>query len=233
MKKLFYVLILAPLLLAGQGPSFTVTDTNGNTWDSDSLLAEGITIVVNFFSPSMTCWPSSNATEKITETYNEMYHCNEDKLLFLQVAQWGYYWVVEDFLEEFGDINIPYIEGYSFPGSYESTTEECTGIGQCLTYDWYFCDWENCLQWAYECWILRPDGSYVNDLYGMSSTTTNYLTEFLEDEGFTTCNNSVNIEEYQIENPDKNIYDITGRILPSIPSQGTYIQDGKKYHKIK
>ena len=68
MKKYFYVLLLlAPFLLAGQGPSFTVTDTNGNTWDSDSLLAEGITIVVNFFSPSMTCWPSSNATENISK----------------------------------------------------------------------------------------------------------------------------------------------------------------------
>ena len=138
MTKLILFIALMPALLLCQ-PSFNVTDNNGNTWNSNDLLAEGKTIVVNFFSPSMTCWPSSNATENVAETYHEMYQCNEDKLFFLQVAQWGYSWVVEDFVEEFGDTNIPYIEGYSFPSNYESTTEECSGIGQCLTYDWCFC----------------------------------------------------------------------------------------------
>ena len=220
MKKLFYVLILAPFLLAGQGPSFTITDQNGNVWDSDSLLAEGTTIIIDFFSPSMTCWPSSNHIQNITETYNEMYHCN--KLFFLQVAQWGWPTTVENFIEEFGDTNIPYVVGYEL-------WEQTTISGQDLTIE--FMDFG--LMWAYETWLLRPDGSYEYDLPGMSGLEVNTLTEFLEDEGFAPCNNSINIEEYQIENPDKNIYDITGRILPNIPSQGTYIQDGKKYHKIK
>ena len=218
MKKLFYVLILAPLLLAGQGPSFTVTDQNGNIWDSDSLLAEGKTIIIEFFSPSMTCWPSSNAIANIAEAHRKMNSCND--LFFLQVAQWGYNWEVEEFIEEFGDTSIPWIPGYNL------WNPEISGYdltGEFVEYG---------LQWAYECWVLRPDGSYEIDLYGMASDTNNYLIDFLEDEGFTNCDNSISIEEYQTENLDKNIYDITGRILPNIPSQGTYIQDGKKYHKI-
>tara|TARA_Y100001963_G_C6619458_1_gene370983 strand:+ start:65 stop:724 length:660 start_codon:yes stop_codon:yes gene_type:complete len=219
MKKLFYVLILAPLLLAGQGPSFTVTDQNGNIWDSDSLLAEGKTIIIEFFSPSMTCWPSSNAIANIADAYRKMNSCND--LFFLQVAQWGYNWEVEAFLEEFGDTSIPWIPGYNL------WNPEISGYdltGEFVEYG---------LQWAYECWVLRPDGSYEIDLEGMSSDTNNYLIDFLEDEGFTNCDNSISIEEYQTENLDKNIYDITGRILPNVPSHGTYIQDGKKYHKIK
>ena len=217
MKKYFYVLLLlAPFLLAGQGPSFVVTDQNGNTWDSDSLLADGTTIIVEFFSPSMTCWPSYNAIMNLTEAYNEMERCN--KLFFIQIAEWGTVYTVGNFIEEFGDTSIPYVAG--------------TTGGTDLSYEWV--EWG--LQWAYECWILRPDGSYEYDIPGLASEPSlelNYLIDFLEEEGFTACDNSVNIEEYQIENPDKNIYDITGRILPSIPSQGTYIQDGKKYHKIK
>ena len=221
MKKYFYVLLLlAPFLLAGQGPSFTVTDQDGNVWNSDSLLAEGTTIVIDFFSPSMTCWPSANHIQNVTEAYNEMYGCN--KIFFLQIAQWGYSTTVGEFIEEFGDTSIPYVPGYNVWGIETSTGQELTAE---------FMDFG--LMWAYETWLLRPDGSYEYDLPGMSGLEVNTLIEFLEDEGFAPCNNSVNIEEYQIENPDKNIYDITGRILPSIPSQGTYIQDGKKYHKIK
>jgi len=221
MKKYFYVLLLlAPFLLVGQGPSFIVTDQDGNVWDSDSLLEDGTTIIVEFFSPSMTCWPSSNAVQNITEAYNEMYHCN--KLFFLQVAQWGYSGTVENFIEEFGDTNIPYIAGYD-TWIVETTT------GQELTIEWM----DFGLMWAYECWILRPDGSYEYDLPGMAGLETNALIEFLEDEGFTPCENTVEIEEYQIENKNENIYDITGRILPEIPSQGTYIKDGDKYHVIK
>ena len=221
MKKTLYVLLLAPLLLAGQGPSFTVTDQNGNIWDSDSLLANGTTIIVDFFSPSMTCWPSAHHVQNVTETYNEMYHCNN--LFFLQVAQWGWPSTIETFIEEFGGTNIPYVMGYD---GWDQTTIS----GQDLTIE--FMDFG--LMWAYETWLLRPDGSYEVDLYGMAAEpgTTNYLIEFLEDEGFTNCNNSVNIEEYQIKDPNKNIYDITGRILPNIPSQGTYIKNEKKYHKI-
>ena len=68
MKKLLLLLII-PFLSISQ-PSFNVTDANGNLWDSESLLATGKTIIVTFFSPSETCWPSANQITKLGEAYN-------------------------------------------------------------------------------------------------------------------------------------------------------------------
>ena len=241
MKKYFYVLLLlAPFLLAGQGPSFVVTDQDGNVWDSDSLLAEGTTIVIEFFSPSMTCWPSSNAIQNVTEAYNEMYECN--KIFFLQVAQWGYYWTVEEFIEEFGDTSIPYVPGYITPGVNTIT-------GQDLTIE--FIDFG--LMWAYECWLLRPDGSYEYDLPGMSGLEENALIEVLEDEGFNLCNTIGLEDEWSYPGPSGccshcdamgehtlpnkecvgPIYDLQGRLLNEKPNRGFYIQGGEKKYILK
>ena len=76
MKKLILSLLLAPFLLVSQ-PQFSVTDYNGNTWDSNEILEQDVTIVIQFFSPAMTCWPSSNSIELLTEAYNLYGHCNK------------------------------------------------------------------------------------------------------------------------------------------------------------
>ena len=110
MKKLILTLLLIPYLLLSQVASnFSITDTNGNTWELYSLLDEGTTVVIQFFSPSMTCWPSSNSIENLTNAHYE-YSCNN--IVFLQVAQWGWESEVVDFINEFGTTNIPTIPGY-------------------------------------------------------------------------------------------------------------------------
>jgi len=213
MKRLILMLLLAPFLLFSQ-PEFTITDNNGNVWDSNILLEEGNTIIIQFFSPSMTCWPSYQSIMNLTQAYSEYGSCN-NKLFFIQVAEWGYWSTVGPFVEEFGSSDIPYVAGYA--------------EGQELTIDWM--DWG--LQWAYECWILRPDGSYEYDIPYMWDLEQQTLINVLEDEGFSTCENTVGLEEYETENQDKTIYDITGRIISEIPSEGFYIQGGKKYFKTK
>ena len=86
MKKLIIFLLLPFLLFSQVASDFSVTDTNGNEWDLYPLLDEGTTVVIQFFSPSMTCWPSSNSIENLTNAHYE-YSCNN--IVFLQVAQWG------------------------------------------------------------------------------------------------------------------------------------------------
>ena len=108
MKKILLLLII-PFLSISQ-PSFNVTDANGNLWDSESLLATGKTIIVTFFSPSETCWPSANQITKLGEAYNAYQSCND--LFFIQVAQWGSEYTTTNYVEQFGNPNIPAIVGY-------------------------------------------------------------------------------------------------------------------------
>jgi len=214
MKKLILSLLLAPFLLVSQ-PQFTITDIEGNMWNSNDMLEEGTTIIIQFYSPSMTCWPSSNSIELLTEAYNEYAGCN--KLFFIQIAQWGSEYQVVNFLEAFGNTEIPTVVGY--------------GMGQELT--WEFADnWG--LQWAYELWLMRPDGSYEVDIPWAWDLEQTVLIDTLEDEGFSTCNeNTVGLEDYKIENNDKTIYDLQGRILNKKPTNGFYIQGENKYITIK
>ena len=213
MKKLILSLLLTPFLLVSQ-PQFSITDYNGNTWDSNELLEQGITIVIQFYSPSITCWPSSNSIELFTEAYNKYASCN--KVFFLQVAEWGSEYQVVSFLEIFGTTEIPTLVGYEG--------------GQDLT--WEFVDnWG--LQWAYELWLLRPDGTYEVDIPWAWDLEQTVLINTLEDENFNECSNNVlNIEELEINNNDKTTYDITGRVIQN-PTQGFYIQENKKYFKSK
>ena len=213
MKKLILSLLLAPLLLLSQ-PQFTITDYEGNVWNSDSLLEEGTTIVMQFYSPSMTCWPSSNSIELFTEAYNKYNECN--KLFFIQVAEWGSTMAVYNFINTFGTFDISTLIG--------------TEGGQALTIE--FADnWG--LQWAYELWLLRPDGSYIQDIDYAWDLEQQVLIDALEDEGFSECNTSIGLEDYKIENDDKTIYDLQGRILNKKPTNGFYIQGEKKYIIIK
>ena len=207
MKKLIILLLLPFLLFSQVASDFSVTDTNGNEWDLYPLLDEGTTVVIQFFSPSMTCWPSSNSIENLTDVYYEYSSCNN--IVFLQVAEWGWISAVVEFINEFGDSNIPTIPGY-----YE---------GQQLTMNYP-------VTTAYEVWLIRPDKSYINDIPYMWDLEQEVLADVLENEGFNRCH-SVEIEEYKIEN-NQTTYDIMGRIIQN-PTQGFYIQGGKKYFKIK
>ena len=140
MKTLFITILFTPFFLFSQGPSFLVTDNNGTVWNSNDLLEQGTTIVVTFFSPSTTCWPSVNHIINTNVAYEKFNPCND--IFFIQVAQWGGEFTVSNFVEDFGNPEIPYVIGY-----YQ---------GQTLTIEWM--DWG--LQWAYESWLLRTDGSY-------------------------------------------------------------------------
>jgi len=174
MKKLILSFLVAPLLLISQ-PSFTVTDSNGDFWESASLLAEGKTIVVTFFSPSETCWPSANHITKLSEAYNSYYMCND--LFFIQVAQWGNEYTTTNFVEQFGNPYIPAVVGYN--------------QGQELTMAWL--DWG--LLYAYETWLLRPDGSYVVDIPFAWDLDQQVLIDALQAEGFNDCGHSMFIED--------------------------------------
>ena len=68
----------------------------------------------------------------------------------------------------------------------------------------------------------------INDLY----CQTDWQPFILEIDKHTIHENSVGLEEYQIEN-NKTIYDLQGRILNKIQSKGFYIQGNKKYCVIK
>jgi hypothetical protein len=182
MKRLILMLLIAPFLLFSQ-PEFSITDINGNTWDSNELLEQGNTIVIQFFSPSMTCWPSAQSIENLTEAYNEYGSCN--KLFFLQVAEWGMQSTTVNFINEFGTTEIPILVG--------------NAGGNELTIEWV--DWG--LQWAQELWVLRPDGTYEYDIPWAWDLEQTVLIDFLEDEGFSICENNVGVEEFEIENQDK------------------------------
>jgi hypothetical protein len=213
MKKLFLSLLLAPLLLFSQ-PSFTITDYQGNVWDSNEMLEAGITIIVNFYSPSMTCWPSSNSIELLTEAYNQYAGCN--KLFFLQVAEWGDESQVISFLEAFGTTEIPTLIGDEG--------------GSTLTFSWV--EWG--LQWANELWLIRPDGSYEVDIPYSWDIEQTVLIDALEYEGFNQCESTMlNIEELDRVDNNKDIYDLHGRILNKKPTSGFYVQNGEKYIIIK
>jgi hypothetical protein len=212
MKKLFLSLLLAPLLLFSQ-PSFTVTDSNGLIWDSQVWLDQGVTIVIQFYSPSPTCWPSSQSIENFTNAYYEYSKCND--ILFLQVAEWGSTATVIGFLNDFGRMEIPTIIGYD--------------EGNDLTIE--FTEWG--LQWAYELWLLRPDGSYEFDIPYAWNLDNPPLNNILENEGFSSCENNIGLEDYEIKNNNETIYDLQGRILNEIPKSGFYIKGGKKYCVIK
>ena len=225
MKKLILSLLLAPFLLVSQ-PQFTITDLEGNTWDSNELLEDGVTIVIQFYSPSMTCWPSSNSIEHFTNAYSQ-YGTGCNRLFFLQIAEWGNETQVVNFLDVFGDTDIPTVVGDD--GGYDITMD-------------FYDNWG--LMWAYELWLMRPDGSYEYDIPWAWDLEQTVLLDLLEDEGFAIChgsedenedeeNNTVGLEDYKIESNDKTIYDLQGRILNKIPTKGFYIQGGKKYIVIK
>ena len=212
MKKLILSLLLAPFLLVSQ-PQFTITDYEGNTWDSNELLEQGITILINFYSPAMTCWPSSNSIELFTEAYNKYAKCN--KLFFLQVAEWGNESQTIEFLEAFGTTEIPTLIG--------------TEGGSTLSFE--FMDWG--LQWANELWLLRPDGSYEADIPYSWDLDLQVLVDAIENEGFNECPSTMlNVEELEINNDDKTIYDLQGRIINK-PTKGFYVQGGNKYIILK
>ena len=214
MKKLILSLLLAPFLLLSQ-PQFTITDINGNTWDSNEMLEEGTTIVIQFYSPGPTCWPSIQSIENFTEAYYE-YGSGCNKLFFLQVAEWGSATTVVGFLMDFGTMEIPTIVGNEG--------------GNDLALEWT--NWG--LQWAYELWLLRPDGSYEFDIPYAWDLEQQVLINTLENEGFSPCeDNNIGLEDYELKNKDKTIYDLQGRILNEKPTNGFYIQGEKKYIIIK
>ncbi len=209
MKTLTLSILLVPFLLLSQ-PQFTITDFNGDIWDSNEMLEDGITIIVNFYSPSMTCWPSSNSIELLTEAYNQYAGCN--KLFFLQVAEWGSESQVIGFLEAFGTTEIPTLIGNEG--------------GSTLTFSWV--EWG--LQWANELWLIRPDGSYEVDIPYSWDIEQTVLIDALENEGFNQCENTMlNIEEFSAMDNDNNIYDFQGRLLNKKPETGVYIKGGEKY----
>ena len=211
MKKLILFISLTPILLLSQ-PSFNVTDNNGNTWNSNEILEAGTSIVVCFFSPSMTCWPSANHIIKLAEADSLYGECND--IFFLQVAQWGNEYQTTSFLEEFGNVEIPYVVGY-----YE---------GQTLTFDWV--DWG--LQWAYETWLLRTDGSYEFDIPFGWDLDQQVLIDALEDDGFKECEQNLSIQESNNTNNIVQTLDILGRKRTNTGFQIHIYNDGsaeKKY----
>ena len=213
MKKLILSLLLAPILLLSQ-PSFNLTDNNGDTWDSNELLEQGTTIVIQFFTPAMTCWPSSNSIENISSAYDQYGNCND--IVFIQVAQWGGESTTSSFMEEFSNPEIPYVVGYP--------------EGQSLTIEWM----DLGLQWAYECWVLYPNGEYIVDLDFQWDLEQTVLIDLLEEDGFKDCNeHTIGLENYEIKNNNKTIYDLQGRILNKKPTNGFYIQGEEKYIVIK
>ena len=237
MKKLILSLLLAPFLLISQ-PQFSITDYNGDNWNSNELLEQGITIFIQFYSPSMTCWPSANSTELFTEAYNQYAECN--KLFFLQVAEWGTEYQTIEYLETFGTTEMPTLVGNEG--------------GQTLTFE--FMDWG--LQWAHELWLIRPDGSYEVDIPFSWDLEQQVLIDAIENEGFNECENNLNTDEdsnwSQWEHlsgyccthcasmgehampekcPNGPIFDLQGRQLNKKPTEGFYIQEGKKYIILK
>ena len=189
MKKLL-ILLFIPCLLMTQ-PSFNVTDANGNLWDSESLLADGKTIIVNFFSPAETCWPSANEITKLGEAYNAYSSCND--LFFIQVAQWGSEYTTTNFVEQFGNANIPTIIGY-----YQ---------GQELTMNWM--TWG--LQWAHETWLLRPDGSYEFDIPYAWDLEQQAVIDALEADGFLECEHNMSIHSSYNDKQIMETIDFFGR----------------------
>ena len=215
MKRIILTLLLAPFLAFSQGPSFTVTDNNGNIWDSQVWLDQGVTIVIQFFAPSETCWPSYQALQNFSDAYNGYGKCND--ILFLQVATWGEEYICTNYVEEFGTLECPVIDGVQ---------------GYDMAMDWYG-DENFGLSAVYELWVLHPDGYYDADVSFASDLDQTVLVDLLEDSGFESCEHSVNIEEYQTKNNSEIIYDLQGRILNKIPKSGFYIKGGKKYCVIK
>jgi len=211
MNKFILLFILAPYLLVCQ-PTFTVTDSNGNLWDSESLLEDGKTIIVTFFSPSETCWPSASHITKLGEAYNAYYSCND--VFFVQVAQWGSEYQTISFVQQFGNPNVPTIVGYP--------------QGQTLTMDWI--DWG--LLYSYETWLLRPDGSYEVDIPYAWDLDQQVLIDVLETDGFIDCGHSMSIQEpYRGKHMVKRI-DIWGRETANKGFQLVIYDDGsveKKY----
>jgi len=213
MKKLILSLLLAPFLLISQ-PQFSITDYNGDTWDSNELLEQGVTILIQFYSPSMTCWPSSNSTELFTEAYSQYAGCN--KLFFLQVAEWGTEYQTIEYLEAFGTTEMPTLIGNEG--------------GQTLTFE--YMDWG--LQWAHELWLIRPDGSYEVDIPFSWDLEQQVLIDAIEGEGFNECESTLlNVDELELNNNDKTIYDLHGRVLNVKPTSGFYIQNNQKHIIIK
>ena len=218
MRKLILVLLLVPFFTFSQGPSFTVTDSEGITWDSQTWLDQGVTIVIQFFAPSETCWPSYQALENLSIAYDEYGKCND--LLFLQVATWGEEYTCINYVEQFGEINCPIIDGFQ---------------GNDMAMSWYGDD-NFGLQAVYELWVLHPDGSYDGDVNFASDLDQTVLIDLLEDSGFESCEHNVGLEdeeEYVDWFWDETIYDLQGRVLKEIPKSGFYIKGGKKYCVIK
>ena len=174
MKKLILAFLIAPFLLFGQGPSFAVTDSDGIIWDSQTWLDEGVTIVIRFFSPSETCWPSYQSLQNLSLVYDEFGKCND--IIFLQVATWGEEYTCVNYIQEFGEVDCPVIDGNQ-------------GYDMAMS----FTDFG--LTAVYELWILHPDGSYTADISFASDLDQTVLMEALEDAGFESCKHNVSIQE--------------------------------------
>lgn len=240
MKNLILSLLLAPFLLFSQTelPNFTVTDIQGNVHDLYEYLDQDITVVIQFLSPSMTCWPSYNSLKNLMTSYEE-FGCND--IQFLIVAQWGDVEDITAFIEEYGGpdgFKVPAIAG---DDGGNLITQFLFPITQ-----------------AFECWIVRPDGSYIDGvpfMWDLEMETLSYILEY--DEEFPKCceywndwldfdwatdpdyefietNLILNKDIPNIKTQDTNIYNIfTGNILNRKPKSGFYIQGGKKYYTVK
>ena len=227
MKKLILLFLLAPILLLSQ-PSFNVTDSEGNNYNSEEILEQGKAIVVQFFSPGENCWPSANSLINFREAwYNTLCHHND--IFFIQIAEWGDTTETMNFINQYSNPGIPTVIG------------EWQGYG--LTYEWM--EWG--LQWAYECWLILPNGDYIVDIPYMWDLEQSTLFNLLENEGFLRCNENYDPSsnqttgitecnhpaEYSLNKIQNPIYDLQGRLLTEKPKSGFYIQGEKKYYIIK
>ena len=239
MKRLILSLLLAPVLLFSQGDfdNFIAIDTQGNEHNLYEYLDQGTTVVIQFLSPSMTCWPSSNSLENLAKAY-ERYGCND--IQFLIVAQWGSAEEINEFIE-----SNPIPEATQIPAIAGDDG------GQLITQFLFP------ISEAYECWIIRPDGSYLDGVPLMWDLEVQSLDYILgSDEGFSRCcmywndwedfdwatdpdyefnelSPILNKDIPTIKPQNTNVYDIfTGNIINK-PKKGFYIQEGKKYYIIK
>jgi len=240
--KSISLLILAALFLSCEdnytvicqttAPNFIATDIQGNEHNLyEDYLDQGITVILQFHSPSLTCWPSFESTIQMNYAYLNYEYCN-NKIKFIHIAEWGNDYLLEQYLDEYGiDILMPVSPPDDGLYSYDIPAISGTGGGSDITQEYN-------VTWAYEVWLIRPDKSFIADI--APAWEENVITDVIELEGFTSCSDSV-LPDYTLDlnentntNPvDNNIYDLNGKLLNSIPSQGVYIKNGKKYFKTK
>lgn len=121
MKKLFLALfyISMPVFMMAQvgegdiAPNFTGTDTHGETHTLYDYLAEGKTVVLDFFFT--TCLPCQFYTPQVNLAY-EKYGCNNGEVVFLSIDNGDTDAQVQAYEEEY-DIEYPAISGVDGGGN--------------------------------------------------------------------------------------------------------------------